>query len=369
MINLQLKSNIHNYEVFFEQDFIFLKELISLEKKVMENFLFAYFDKRETQPVESPDWKFWKEKLYNGEKIPVFFQKDGNKIKHFGLSYLYKLPYTYSVINGIPSSHFTDELDMVQTIFGYINKDKRESLKGRVQFSHFKATGNVKVLNKRTEILGTPRASYYPMYIKQQDGKLFTTFMDKEFALAGRKRYPIHKSNKPITTIDTGNENVGTTFSPIEDGVIFKGKVRYHNLKKAELGAILSALTFHNTPNTFHNIGMAKSLGYGKIHLQISNIDNISEYLKEFELMQTEQILNWKDSEQLQELLSMATEQNNAGDSQLKYMELDEFKNNKVAKDYLKNYTKLTNIKPSLTFIISDNNWSTRPILLDALTV
>lgn len=34
MTNLSLKSNIHNYEVFFKDDFNFLKELISIEKKV-----------------------------------------------------------------------------------------------------------------------------------------------------------------------------------------------------------------------------------------------------------------------------------------------------------------------------------------------
>ena len=61
-------------------EFIFLdydKEL-KVTKKAMDNFLFAYFDKRTTEPKESPDWKYWKEKLYNGEKIPIFFQKKWN---------------------------------------------------------------------------------------------------------------------------------------------------------------------------------------------------------------------------------------------------------------------------------------------------
>ena len=329
-------------------EFIFLdpKDTLKVEAKIFENFKFAYFDKRDTQPKESPDWAFWKKRLANGEKVPVFFQKDGDKVLHFGLSYLYKLPYTHSVKNGIGKIHSDNRLDLAQTIFGFIDTKKKISLKGRVQFSHFKAIKNISELPIKTEILGTPRASYYPIYIKQK-GKLFTTFMDNNFSIAGRKKYPIHKGNKTIKTEDTGNDNIGTSFIPLKDGVIFKGKLKYHNLKKAELGAILSALTFHNTENSYHNIGLAKSLGYGKIDVKINNIENLESYLKKFELTITEQISDWSKSVQIKELLSMVVEQNNNGNSQLKYMSLEQFANNKTEKnkDYLRSYTELQNIE------------------------
>jgi len=47
MINLQLNSNIHNYEVSFESDFKFLKELTSLEKKVfvIDNNVYKLYKK------------------------------------------------------------------------------------------------------------------------------------------------------------------------------------------------------------------------------------------------------------------------------------------------------------------------------------
>lgn len=330
----------------FEFVFLDVKREVKIDKKVFENFKFAYFDKRDTQPKESLDWKYWKEKLYNGEKIPVFFQKQENKIKHFGLSYLYKLPYEYSIKDGIKDIHFDDRADMTETIFGYVNKQTKQSLKGRVYFSHFKANGNILELSSRTEILGTPRASYYPMYVKQYDGKLFTTYMNSNFSIAGRKRYPIHKNNSVMQTEDTGNTKVGTTFKPLKDGALFKGKIKYHNLKKAELGALLSALTFHNCSGLYYNIGLAKSLGYGKIAVDIKGIENIDEYLKEFEIIISEQIPNWRDSQELKELLSMAKEQNNKGESSLKYMILDDFSKYKTKEnqDYLRNYTSLENI-------------------------
>lgn len=327
-------------------DFVFEKKeepaVFIIDKKVVENFKFAYFDSRDTQPKESPDWMYWKEKLYKGEKIPVFFQKEGTRVEHFGLSYLYKLPYKHSVHDGIPNEHFEDRLDLAESIFGYVNK--KDALKGRVNFSHFRASSNVTSMERRSEVLGTPRASYYPMYVQQHDGNLYKTFMDADFSIAGRKRYPIHKGNATARTEDTGNENIGTTFTPLKEGIVFSGKMRYHNLKKAELGALLSAISFHNTANTFHSIGLAKALGYGKIKITIKGIDDIESYLKEFEMIVSEQVSGWKDSQQLKELLSMAVEQNNAGSSALKYMKLEQFAKAKTSQEYLKPYTQLADI-------------------------
>lgn len=339
-------------------EFIFFENVgdLVLRDEVMQNFLFAYFDGRKTEPKESPDWTYWKRKLEKGEKVPVFFQKNGKEVTHFGLSYLYKLPYNYSVKDGLPPAHTDERKDLAETMFGYISKD--DALKGRVQFSHFKTNGNVNVLKPRTEILGTPRASYYPMYVKQKEGKLFTTFMDERFNISGWKRYPVHSGSNVIKTTETGNENVGTTFTPLQEGVVFEGKVRYHNLKKAELGALLSALTFHNTKGCFHTIGMAKPLGYGKIQLKIEGIDNLEEYLKAFEVEMSEYVEEWSTSPQIKELLSMATEQQNSGNSKLKYMELAEFAKNKTGdKDYLRNYTALDNINTveAKTFISQED--------------
>jgi CRISPR-associated protein (TIGR03986 family) len=333
-------------------EFLFFDKIeeITIDKKVFENFKFAYFDKRETQPKESPDWTYWKNRLKNGEKVPVFFQKAERKIESFGLSYLYKLPYKYSIKDGIFNTHFEDGLDLVQTMFGFIDKKDNQALKGRVYFSHLKADSkSVKESHKRVEVLGSPRASYYPNYIDQENQKLYTTYMDPNFHISGRKRYPIHKSNNPAKhKSENENENVGTSFCPLEQGAIFNGKVRFHNLKKAELGALLSALTFHNTKDTYHNIGMAKPLGYGKIKISVNGIEDIEKYLQAFESEITTQIPEWIDSSAIQELLTMATQQNNNNNSSLRYMKLEDFAKNKNNdnRNYLKKYTKLDQIQP-----------------------
>ncbi|SFZ98434.1 DUF324 domain-containing protein [hydrothermal vent metagenome] len=325
-------------------EFVFfpMQKELKISKEVMDNFLFAYFDKRTTEPKESPDWKYWKNKMDKGEKVPVFFQKKGSEVAHFGLSFLYKLPYKNSVKAGIPPKHSDKRKDLAQIMFGYI--DKQDALKGRVQFSHFKSSQNGQSLPERTEILGTPRASYYPIYVRQHNTE-FKTFMNS-FNIAGRKRYPIHQGSNVHKTTDTGNENVGTLFTPLKPGIVFEGKVRYHNLKKSELGALLSALTFHNTTSCFHNIGLAKPLGYGKVSLAVSGVKDIKTYLNAFEMEVSTHIPQWSESPEIVELLSMASEQKNSGNSKLEYMELKDFSSNKSStKSYLDMYTKLENIK------------------------
>ena len=339
--------------VFFEP-----KNPLKVSKQQLDNFKFAYFDGRDTEPQESPDWKFWKEKLLQGEKVPVFFQKQGGQLTHFGLSYLYKLPYKHSIADGIYTSHLGNEqLDLTQGLFGYVDKHTQRALKGRVQFSHFQAVENVQILPPREEILGTPRASYYPIYVRQQS-KEFVTYMDADFHIAGRKRYPVHSGSHTTKTEKTGNENVSTTFTPLKEGVVFKGKLRYHNLKKAELGGILSALTFHKTPQTYHSIGMAKPLGYGKISVKVDGVTDLEACLRAFELHVSGQISDWSTRPQITELLTMATEQNNSGNSKLKYMSLSEFASNKTTGgDYLKCYSELdgiTSVQPQ-TLISADD--------------
>jgi CRISPR-associated protein (TIGR03986 family) len=335
-------------------EFVFMEKeqpkKLAVAKDVFEKFLFAYFDKRETEPKESPDWKYWKNKLKNNERVPVFFKKGVNGVAHFGLSYLYKLPYNNSVSEGIPSTHINEKRkDLVETIFGYIGEN--EALKGRVQFSHFVAKNNIDELedSKKEVVLGTPRASYYPMYVQQESGfDDFITFMNSYFSISGRKRYPINSKietySLPTNNNGEVNRKVVTTFTPLKSEVLFNGKMRYHNLKKFELGALLSALTFHNTNECFHNIGMAKSLGYGKIELKLNGVE-LEDYLKEFESEMTINIPNWAKSEQLTELLTMATEQKNNDNSKLRYLDLKEFAKNKSGKCSLQNYTKLDNIK------------------------
>lgn len=300
-------------------------------KGVISDFFDAYYEYDKTEWSE--DWKVWRKKLNEKEAIPVFFSKDeqGN-ISHLGLSYLYKLPYENSVKESIQKCQSQADIDLSEAIFGYLNKED-SGLKGRVHIGHAFASNHPQEHNEeKQEVLAGPKASYYPNYIRQEirrDGIVtrYSTFMDGKPEISGWKRYPVHANGLKSNPAPKDNKKILTRFIPLQAGAQFRFKIRYHNLKKIELGALLSALTFHDT-EAFHSLGMAKPLGYGKVKLHIDKeVEHKDECLKAFECYMNWELRNsnpeWHISDQVVELVTMAQVQDNSSPSAiLEYMKL-----------------------------------------------
>lgn len=291
-----------------------------------DDFLFIYMDHDRNNV--SKDWKFWREKLKKGEKVPVFFQKDSNgRLLHFGLSFMYKLPYKYSIHQLLPN---INSKDLTDVMFGHTTKE--DSLKGRLLFSSAICTNDApKVLSLQKEILGGPKASYFPFYLNQDDRKQYKTYDDQDAILKGFKKYPIHLNEKTISYSEKQklNDKVFSKFSPLSSGTKFKFKVRYFNLKPIEIGALLSALTFHgNHDKLFHSLGGAKPLGYGKVKFNVTLNDNHIEKMRVFEDKLNEHcqknVMNkkWIETDQIKELFAMASEPNDTANATLRYPEL-----------------------------------------------
>jgi CRISPR-associated protein (TIGR03986 family) len=327
-------------------EFVFFGKVGEFEVKdeVLKNFLLAYHDAEN----KKNDWHWRKKQLNGGSLIPIFFRKTDGKVIDFGLTQLYKITYKNSIGKLIQSYQKNDLLkrDMSDCIFGYSIKLKSSvenskvdvlSLKGRVHIGHAFSFGNATPLFKRQEVLSSPSATYYPNYIKQeeQNGKLIgpnprhKTMNNGQSILRGYKRFPIRTNEKiQINQSTNGNENIGCApFEPLGKGAKFRTTIAYHNLRPEELGALISAITFHGTPGYFHSIGMAKPLGYGKIKVEVLNQEEQTSKiaLGAFEsLMEYELKGNWKSSEQLQEFLAMCKGSEKA-DNQLAYMPLADF--------------------------------------------
>lgn len=295
-----------------KHEFIFKSngQKIQLDQSVISNFQKAYFENE-----ESIDGQYWKEKIKQpNTKIPVFYvkNKDTNKVIAIGLTQLFKLAYKKTIFDAAKQTTDKKKLDLAETIFG--TEKEKLALKGRVQFSHLKSTTERYEVQVVDAILGSPNPTYYPNYICQhgQNGKVakYKTLMDNDAVISGWKRYPLHSSIMSSGE-SSDKEKVKIHFKPLESSTVFKGKLRFHNLKKCEIGAILSAITFHGQIDKYmHNIGMAKPLGYGKIDIQLTpkNLKfSQNEYLKEYENEMSKTIQNWKNSPQLKELFSMAS--------------------------------------------------------------
>lgn len=367
----QQRANNKGKGKFYE--FVFNDEIkgvpIEVTPLMFEQFRFIHND--------SEDWNFWKGELNKTEgRIPVFFRIDKEIIKDFGLAFLYKTPFKYSVkqIGNKYQENFNSETpDFAECLFGFTkhkpsnNNRNNLSVKGRIQFGNALADGNPQPLEKVTTTLGSPKASYYPLYISQNTGnngivalktigkKTFNdykTFHDLGNPLAGWKRYPIKNEAIPKPT---GNPDLDTEFYPLPKESVFNQTIRFHNLRPIEIGALLSAITFHNNSDQlFHSLGMGKPLGYGKMKIILENInlnDNPEKYMSLFEAYMTNNLEEkWHLTEQIRELLTMAEDESIKKDNLLlNYMtmsnkpEENEFLKAKKFGEYLKTYSQLTN--------------------------
>lgn len=314
-------------DLSFRDDFLNrepIKGPIILNDNTVKYFKFVYRDK-DKQNISS-DWKYWKAILKDGGKMPVFFKKKNGTILHFGLSYLYKLPYKYSLKDLIDQMNFKNKPDMAELVFGTINNTK---LKGRVYISNAFLSNKPIILEEKKEILASPKASFFPYYLNQESMRDNLIDYDSDNAkLNGFKRYPVQLRKREVTYPSDISSKVFSTFKPLDSGSEFTFKIRYHNLKKVELGALISCITFHqNTVNQelFHSLGSAKPLGYGKVKLTI-NTDLDYPYMAHFEHLMNEHFSNniqknsrWIESKQIKELFAMAKSPNEALNKNLSY--------------------------------------------------
>lgn len=269
-----------------------------------------------------------------------------------GIKYTYNNPPEIS--EDSYSNHSSNEKDLAECIFG-IGGDS--STRGRVQFSHAFASDHIIFSWKLIErlILNSPKASYYPFYIKQNPDsngnlKKYTTYLNNNYLINGWKKYPVRNGT---TSKMMNNPKLDTFLTPLDTGSEFNCKMRFFNLKGVELGALLSVLTFHDSKEDYyHSIGQGKPYGFGKIKIDIENLsingkfsdkNNISDsmliFLKTFEnnISQTTNRA-WHLSRNVKDFYTMSYDILAASDSLFQYLELDDFSKIKEEYKYLKRF-------------------------------
>lgn len=326
-------------------DFVFVNPTSNAAKHSITN---DEFESYQSIYKDSEDWKYWYNKI-DSTGIPVFYMKEkGNSLK-WGLALLFKLPYDHTPFETLPNSHKNEKYDLADCIFGSVDKDK--SLKGRVIFGHaFCVSQNVSPMDEVRLILSSPKASYYPTYIAQ-DGKNGVTNKYKTYndgQISGWKRYVVKETtsipNVPVT-IDGRDvsDKVYTKMKPLPKSSRFSSDVIFHNLKPEELGALLSALTFHGHSGCFHQLGQGKPYGYGRVSIVPTLKVDVPEYSKfdrETFMAQFESVLR-RDGKNVNvgRLITMAS--NPRSGNQYEYMNLsmdkdgNEFEKSKNQKLYL----------------------------------
>jgi CRISPR/Cas system CSM-associated protein Csm3 (group 7 of RAMP superfamily) len=253
-----------------------------------------------------------------------------------GESYLSPIPKRFTETKG----H-----DMAELIFGYTDDDN--SLKGRVHVGHAFAISDeespVKELETKEFVMGSPKPSYSPIYIKvkYKDNR-------RETIISGYKRYPTREEAKAPEIGDNVKDKLKTSAKPLPKGTKFKSEIIFHNLKPEELGAILYILSSEKIE--YHQLGGMKPYGYGKVKikptLQLRDSQNLcscEKYRKQFTqlLDNTKGYNNWQNFDTIKELKAMAKGINSDEEDMFKYMTLQEYKAAKRQGLHLKYFTEI----------------------------
>lgn len=318
---------------------------ISVPDEVMRKFI-AIQEKPRPGAKDIPPWEWWKRQTNDnkgnnarayGNGIPVFYMESNGQIKSLGLAFMYRLPYEKTIGDAIPQEHRKtvgpggNELaDFTTTLFGCASPEDGQSLKGRVSFS-LATTPYKGAPNPEPVVLSSPRPSYYPNYIQQtpandDPGRLkapaYNILMNSTAKIRGWKRYP---ARRKLTQSTEGTDNMTSTLHLLPQGTCFHGRIRIHNLKPEELGALVWVLSWGGKSDLRHSLGMGKSLGYGQVSITIDSAHLTANNNTEVDLNEARERFvaymdaayreafgngSWKESPQIHALCEMANPDN-----------------------------------------------------------
>lgn len=305
-----------------------------LDNQAWRDFLFIHGDEDGKPEMSWPG--FWKKRFWSKQKIPVFYIQNDGRVQ-VGLAYMPKLAGDFSTHDMLQHTH-KDHVDNVkpdftELLFGRVGDKPEDALKGRVYFEPAFLQGQARVDNNpRETILNGAKPSYFPNYVYQQVDKSGEKLSQGQYAtyvysignpapeLRGWKRYPVRPRDevRPQSLGDKQTTKVQTRLHTLAEGSTFTSRLVFHNLKPQELGALLWVIQFENKR---HNLGMAKSFGYGQIHIKLDwksggLVCNDStqtpyaepdRYIAAFQQYMTEKLgKDWRTSTSIEALVTMA---------------------------------------------------------------
>lgn len=206
-------------------------------------------------------------------EVPCFYieweDADKNKRISFGHTPLFRIAYTKSIKDHLPQVHHSDIIDFAHAIFGNTSEKNEDSFSGRVFFEDAQLIDPDPIsYEKIPKILLGPKPTTFQHYLEQE-----TTNKDKlkhynsETWIRGNKSY-WHKSGNNWEKDDQSegkfNRNIETKIKPVND-TNFNCRIRYENLSRNELGALLFALKLPE--GCAHKLGMGKPIGLGSIEI------------------------------------------------------------------------------------------------------
>lgn len=242
------KDDVRSYEV----DYNAKEKLIGTTQSQKESVLEAY-----KKYFKLPE---------DGETKPVFYIRYNGKL-YFGFTPYLRLFYKHSTKEGLQKGLKSTKdhiiFDFARTMFGYSDDKGKVKWKSRVFFENAVIKGDNPKAEKKTVVLGEPKPSSYLDYVRQKD-----SYDNDGFKLRGYKQYWFRSLDNNSVQ---GEKGVSSSFSPLREGTVFTASVKFNSLTKEELGLLLWAIQLDKECDL--NIGKAKPLGYGRIHISDLKLD------------------------------------------------------------------------------------------------
>lgn len=285
----------------------------------------------------------------DGTQKPVFYTEYAGHI-YFGMTLFPRVGYGHSLAEGLPEHHREKALrnevllDYAHAVFGYAVG--KQAYRSRVSVGDFAADESAETLDPFRIILGEPKPSYYPGYVK--DGG---NYSKSDFQLRGYKEYWMKETQ---TLPEPEHDEVASTLRPLPLGTNFTGVIRFRNLAEDELGLLLWAIRLDE--DCRQNIGMGKPYGYGRMKAEITNLleydagtlyasfcakpaptkDRIEQYIQSYDSFAANKLYIRRPQEkpsvcsrdEIQDFLYMKTAIRNWND--VSYMELAEYQNTRT---------------------------------------
>lgn len=215
-----------------------------------------------------------------GMMKPVFYinlqQKNNNnginEHTYFGFTPRLRIFYDHTIAHGIKAAHINsvDKIDYAKALFGFTGDENSDSVnvssyKSRLSFADAVIEGDTKELPKVVLTLGNPSPTSFFDYLVpsnqvNEKGKIMHPTYNDDFEIRGIKQYWLHDG---IVYSNVPESKTTTAMKPLPKDTKFKGKIRFKNLTKDELGLLLWSVRLEKDSSM--NVGKAKSYGYGRI--------------------------------------------------------------------------------------------------------
>ena len=265
------------------------KILLSAEDiRVYEGDLCRYKDKRNDNEKKERDGDLLRLLRISEEGIvPCFFVKwtdsKGQERIAFGHTAFFRFPYRYSIGDHILQNLKDNIYDIPDSIFGdTVHAASRAFFEDAI----LQAKNQDDLYDKEVVLtLSSPKPTTFQHYLTQNEDAFIKTLKhwnDQDIKIRGYKLYWHKKNELPPVKKETLKE-FEQKIRPIKPKNIFTGRIRFENLTKIELGALLFALDLPD--NLHHKLGMGKPYGLGsvKISPRLFLSDRIARYRKIFE--------------------------------------------------------------------------------------